>query len=102
MRFKGKLIGRAILVLMAIAAVAYIVMLLWNNVVPGVFVGVQTLNYRQALGLLILSRILFGGFRGRGGRPGRHWHRLKNLTPEERARFRRSDCPPYEESESKS
>jgi hypothetical protein len=102
MRFKAKLLARAALLLVAIAAVAYLVMLLWNNVVPGVFLGAQTLNYRQALGLLILCRILFGGFRGRGGRGGRHWRRLGNLTPEERARFQRAGCTSYKESEGNS
>ena len=50
------------------------VMLLWNNIVVRVIPGVRNLNYWQALGLLVLCRILFGGFRGGFGpgfRPGR-------------------------------
>lgn len=49
------------------------VMLLWNNIVVRVIPGVRNLNYWQALGLLVLCRILSGGFRGgfgRGFRPG--------------------------------
>jgi len=92
MPFRMRFVGRAILVLGAFALFGYVVMLLWNAIVPGVFVGVRTLDYRQALGLLALSRILFGGFRGRGGQTGRRWRRLEGLTPEERARFRKARC----------
>ena len=100
MRFKARWVGRGVLILAAIAVVGYVVMLLWNAIVPVVFTGVQVLNYRQALGLLVLSRILFGGFRGRGGGGHRRWQRLENLTPEERARFRRGNCRPDKETES--
>jgi len=93
------LLGRGVLILAAIAILGLIVMLLWNAIVPGVFSGIRTLDYRQALGLLVLSRILFGGFRSRGI-PGRRWQRLENLTPEERARFRRGSCRPNNETES--
>ena len=45
----------------------------------------------QAIGLVILSKILFGGFHG--GPRGMHWRhrmmeRLDKMTPEERERFR--------------
>jgi hypothetical protein len=99
MRFKARWAGQGILILAAIAILGLIVMLLWNAVVPGVFSGIRTLDYGQALCLLVLSRILFGGFRGRGGLPGRRWQRLE-LTPEERARFRAGDCRPNKETES--
>lgn len=39
-----------------------IVMLLWNAILPDL-VGVKPLGIWQAIGLLLLSRILFGGFR---------------------------------------
>ena len=100
MWFKARFVGRGVLIFAAIAVLGYVVMLLWNAVVPGVFSGIGTLDYRQALCLLVLSRILFGGFRGRGGLPGRRWQRLENLTPEERARFRRGECRPNKETES--
>jgi len=88
MRFKARLVGRGVLILAAIAVLGLVVMLLWNAIVPSVFSGIRALDYPHALGLLVLSRILLGGFRGRGGLPGRRWQRLENLTPEERARFR--------------
>ena len=102
MRFKARFVGRAVLIIAAIAVLGLVVMFLWNAIVPGVFLGVRTLDYRRALGLLVLSRILFGGLRGRGGRSMRGWQRLENLTPEERARFRKRRCDPSEETESNS
>lgn len=50
--------------LIAIFAFGAVVMLLWNAILPSVF-QVGTLTYWQALGILILSKILFGGFGGR-------------------------------------
>lgn len=72
-----------LLVVAGIAAVAWVVMQLWNCLLPELFAGVSRIGYWQALGVLILSRILFGGLRG--GCPG-HWHkrRWQGMTPEER------------------
>ncbi|MDR1870868.1 MAG: hypothetical protein LBS60_02895 [Deltaproteobacteria bacterium] len=42
--------------------------LIWNAVVPNVF-GFKPINYLEALGLMIIARLLFGGF-------GRHFHHL--------------------------
>ena len=49
-----------------IAAVTWIVMQLWNCLLPDLFTGVSRIGYWQALGVLLLSRILFGGLRGGG------------------------------------
>ena len=55
--------------------------------------GPEGLQFWQALGLLLLSRLLFGGLRGRAGWHG-HWRqrmwreRWESMTPEERARLR--------------
>ena len=50
------------------ALVTWILMLLWNWLMPMIF-DLTTITFWQALGLLILSKILFGGFNGgkRGG-----------------------------------
>ena len=75
-----------------IALVGVAVMLLWNSLVPPLFHG-PSLEYWQAVGLLVLSRLLIGGWRGRGGWHG-HWRqrmwreRWDSMTPEERARMR--------------
>jgi hypothetical protein len=53
----------------AVLVFGAIVMGLWNAILPAV-IGVKTITFLQALGILVLSKILFGGF-GRGGR----WHR---------------------------
>ena len=80
-----------IAVIAFIAIFSWVVMLLWNALVPALFRG-PALSYWQALGLLVLSRILFGGIRGHRGHG--HWRRpmwrerWDNLTPEERARLR--------------
>jgi hypothetical protein len=47
---------------------------------------VRTITFWQALGLLVLSRILFGGCGG--GSNGRHKSEWKKMTPEEREKFR--------------
>jgi hypothetical protein len=69
----------------------FAVLYLWNWLLPPLF-GWPLVNFWQALGLLALSRILFGGFGMHGG-PGRHWRRrwmhkgFEDMTPEERERF---------------
>jgi hypothetical protein len=45
-----------------VALFGWIVMLLWNWLMPEIF-GLKTLNYWQAWGLLVLSCILFKGMR---------------------------------------
>ena len=52
------------LAFLAVAALA--IMLLWNVLLPSIF-GLKAIGYLQALGLLVLARILFGSF-GRGPR----------------------------------
>lgn len=66
-----------------VAAFGAVVMLLWNALVPELFGG-PVIGFWQAAGLLVLCRILLGGFGGHGGPAGR-WHRM---SPEERERFR--------------
>lgn len=80
------------LVIAVLAAVGAMVMLLWNALVPQLFHGPQ-LGYWQAVGLLVLSRLLFGGLRGHGwghrhGRGHLLRERWEQMTPEERARLR--------------
>jgi hypothetical protein len=69
-----------------------VVMLLWNWLAPTLF-GLRQITFWQALGLLALCRILFGGFGfGGGSRRSssrrRMAERWEQLTPEERERFR--------------
>jgi hypothetical protein len=74
-----------------IALGGWIVELLWNWLLPPLF-GWHAITFWQALGLLALCRILFGGLGFRGG-PGssvrrRMAERWEHMTPEERERFR--------------
>jgi hypothetical protein len=74
--------------LVAVTVLSAVVMGLWNWLMPTLF-GVRALTFWQALGVLAISRILFGRF----GRPGgAHWrHRMmerwSQMTPEEREKF---------------
>lgn len=85
----------------------YAVMSLWNWLLPPMF-GWHALTFWQALGILVLSRLLFGGFAMHGGprsRMGEGFRaRMRNrmhgrleermeehfaaMTPDERERFR--------------
>ncbi|HXW15524.1 MAG TPA: hypothetical protein VEN79_13530 [Terriglobia bacterium] len=85
--------GLKILLIVALAATVFtfVVMELWNWLMPVIF-SLHAINFWQALGLLVLSKILFGGFRGRPGFGG-HWRqrlmeRWEQMTPEEREKFR--------------
>ena len=77
----------------AVSLVGYLVMSLWNWLLPPLF-GWHALGFAQALGLLVLCRLLFGGFRGhhggwrRGAWRERMRARWEAMTPEERARVR--------------
>jgi hypothetical protein len=92
-------VGLAAVVLFAFLG-GQIVRLLWNWLLPSLF-GWREITFWQALGLLALCRILFGGLGKHGGGPrmdmrrrmvdhmadrvGERWQRM---SPEERERFR--------------
>ena len=78
--------------IVAIVLAGAAVMWLWNMLVPPIF-GWHAITFGQAIGLLVLSKILFG--RGRFGGPwrGTPWRRRMSerwdqMTPEEREHFR--------------
>jgi hypothetical protein len=78
--------------IMAILLFGLVVMFLWNNVLA-VVLHISIINYAQALGILLLSKILFGfrmgGWRGRRdyfrGGMTQEWN---NMTPEQRDKFK--------------
>jgi hypothetical protein len=89
MNRKARFAVKAVLGLAAMAVLGGVVMWLWNAVMPTVFVDARSIDFPRALGLLVLSRILFGGFHGWRGRGGhRSWARWQAMTPEERAQLR--------------
>lgn len=91
--------GKAVMILVFgtafVMLFTFIVMSLWNAILPAVL-GVKIITFWQALGILVLSKILFSGFGG--------WHhkrehiknqwrqRMKekweNMSPEERQKFK--------------
>lgn len=90
---------RKFFMILGIAIVAavvfgFVVMGLWNAILPQVL-GVKAITFIQALGILVLSKILFGGF-GRGGgfaRKRMEWkqqmeQKWATMTPEEREKFK--------------
>jgi hypothetical protein len=101
---KKKFLGVFIFLAVFAAAVA-IVMLLWNALIPPI-VGWTAISYWQAAGLMILCRLLLGGF-GHFGRFGRHhgncrncrekdfhyWHmmrgKMKGMSREEKREYMR-------------
>lgn len=78
-----------VVVALAVLVFGYLVMWLWNALLPQL-AGWHRIAFGQAVGLLVLCRILFGGIRGRPGWGWRHrmHERFAQLSPEERERFR--------------
>jgi len=79
------------LILVAVAAFSAVTMLLWNELMPLLF-NLPAIGFWQALGLLILGRLFFGGG-GPSGWWGRNrWRygmeqRMSKMSPEEREEF---------------
>ena len=55
----GFLIGASIVVLGAVALVGLIIQILWNKCLVPAIDPINTINYYQAIGIYILSTILF-------------------------------------------
>ena len=87
---RGLMIG--VVGIAAFLVFGFVVMTLWNWLGPAVF-GARAITFWQALGILVLSKILFGGFRGRPGYGGGWRRRMRarweQMTPEEREMWRR-------------
>jgi len=83
----------ACLAIVCLIVFTFAVQALWNWLMPALF-GLHVITIWQAVGILILSKILFGGFRGgsRGGWGSRRRiiERWEKMTPEEREKFRQS------------
>jgi len=102
----GKVIGIMVVVALAVTLFGYVVMTLWNWLIPGIFHTVGVITFWQAVGLLVLIRILFhgmggghwrhkGGWHGHGGwnhqgyGPWGNWReKWQTMTPEERDKMK--------------
>jgi hypothetical protein len=102
MRRKWMIVFAPVLIAIFVVIGGEVVLHLWNWLLPELF-GWRQITFWQAVGLLALCRILFGGVSGRGWhrsnyrrRMGERWERM---TPEEREKFRqgmRSRCGGFE------
>ena len=97
-----KILKGIVFVTLAVLLLGFITMHLWNFVVPALFGG-PVITFGMALGLLALSKLLFGGFGrswgwGCGCRSGKwkgkhYWRerieaRMSQMTPEEKESFK--------------
>ena len=88
---KTRIFGHIVLVLLAVTGFSIVTMLLWNALLPSIF-GIVSINFWQALGLLALTRVMFGGMAGMMGHFKHHPHnpiheKWTKMTPEQRKRF---------------
>ena len=112
---RKKLLWLAPVAILAMALFVWIggelVMHLWNWLFPGLF-GWRVITFWQAIGLLLLCRILFGGLGIRGSNKSHMRRRLadrmaekwKGMTPEEREKLGqrfRDVCGPFAPDEPK-
>ncbi len=88
-----RIVLKSIIMLAALATIGVVVMLLWNAIIPSV-IGWGAVSYLQAVGLFLLSRILFGSLsrvRERANvsiKSGRELRQqLNGMTPEQKQEY---------------
>ena len=88
-----KIVGFTVLAIVMAAVLSFVVMSLWNNILA-VVQHISVITFWQALGILVLSKILFGGFKdGCGRHNGGHWkkdmqEKWHGMTSEEREKIK--------------
>jgi hypothetical protein len=96
MRMLAKIVKVLVCVALAVLVFGWVTKELWNWLVPTIF-GLRAITFWQSVGLVVLGKLLFGGFHkhGHGHSYGkrRAWKRKMKarweaMTPEERERFR--------------
>ncbi len=102
----NKIIKGLLIVIAAIAvffAVTAIVMQLWNAILPEI-IGVKSITFWQSMGILVLSKILFSGFKG-GGKRGfgrcrqKDWkNSIENMNTEQQEKLRQKLKERFENS----
>lgn len=90
-----KIIKIAVVAFLALVLFTFTVQWLWNALIPDLFQGPH-LSFAQTLGLLVLSRILFGPWgqsqKNCGYNKKNYWRmkfkeKMAHLSPEERAKY---------------
>lgn len=97
-KFRIRFLVFPVLAVGALALMSGLVMVLWNWLIPTIF-GLTIITFWQALGLFVLSKLLFSGFGGgrrfrrSGWRPGGAINdKWRNMTPDERREFMKNRC----------
>jgi hypothetical protein len=85
------------LILLAIVGVGFLTMGLWNWLMPALF-NLPEITIWQTAGLMLLARLVLGGFGGHHGHRGHHhrdyrmrgqlFEKWEKMTPEDREKFR--------------
>ncbi|MCB0464939.1 MAG: hypothetical protein KDC78_04575 [Aequorivita sp.] len=96
---KGRMCG-GLFFLALLFLLPFAIQALWNSILPEIM-NVSKITYWQAMGLFVLSRILFGGFGCRKHCRGKHCNghmasygntsvkeKFMNMTDEEKAAFK--------------
>lgn len=91
-----KIVKVLVIVALAVVVFGFVTRQLWNWLMPPLF-GLRAITFAQAVGLLVLSKILLGGFHKHGPGPGfarrRAWKRRMHerwaaMPDEEKVRFK--------------
>lgn len=87
-----KVLKVMVMIVVAVTVFGWVTKELWNWLMPSIF-GLRMITFWQAIGLVLLGKILFGGFHKHGHHGGRGWKRhmesrWANMTAEEREKFR--------------
>lgn len=78
-----------LLIVAGVALFGWLVMYLWNVALVPAVNGVNTIGFWQALGIMLLSKILFSSFSGKKSKGGHAWKKKwDTMSDEERTRFR--------------
>lgn len=87
----GMIIGGIVLAVFLAFIFGYFVMLLWNWIMPTLF-GLPVIDYWMAFGIIILARLIFGGFGHGHSDNNRNSHHKRYYGPKFKRKFSRQDC----------
>ncbi|MBM3435530.1 MAG: hypothetical protein FJY07_04830 [Bacteroidetes bacterium] len=90
LRWVGWIAGGIVLAVILAFIFGYFVMLLWNWIMPTLF-GLPEIDYWLAFGIIILARLIFGGF-GHGS----HHHKSSHHDRYYGSKFRNKCRPPFD------
>jgi hypothetical protein len=86
----GWIIGGIFLAVILAFLFGYVVMLLWNWIMPTLF-NLPEIDYWMAFGIIILGRLIFGGFGHGHNNPKKSDHNERFYSSKFKSKFRK-DC----------